>query len=223
MGYSFHLYWELPLPAREVAVTLEVVEAPSVERLYFWALQASFMDGSRSHGAAHLGLQWNPRFPDRKAANWGGYDPEGIVLSGSESVLPSTPQDRNTRDFPWQPGNKYRLRIHPSPASGWRGEVTDLETGIATVVRDLHVGGDRLGRFMVWSEPFCECSDPRCVVAWSDPLAIGLGGDPIAPKAYRVNYKTDGCPNTNSYSENGRVYQATGSERATPQGSLIPV
>jgi hypothetical protein len=181
------------------------------------------MDGSRSHGAAHLGLQWNPRFPDRKAANWGGYDPEGIVLSGSESVLPSTPQDRNTRDFPWQPGNKYRLRIHPSPASGWRGEVTDLETGIATVVRDLHVGGDRLGRFMVWSELFCECSDPRCVVAWSDPLAIGLGGDPIAPKAYRVNYKTDGCPNTNSYSENGRVYQATGSERATPQGSLVPV
>jgi hypothetical protein len=36
-----------------------------------------------------------------------------------------------------------------------------------------------------------------------------------------VNYKTDGCPNTNSYSIDGRVYQATGSERLTPQGALI--
>jgi hypothetical protein len=223
MGYSFHLYWDLPLPAREVAVTLEVVEAPSVERLYFWALQASFMEGSISHGAAHLGLQWNPRFPDRKAANWGGYDPEGVVLSGSESILPSTPQDRNTRDYAWQPGREHRLRIHPSPESGWRGEITDLATGIATVVRDLHVGGDRLRHFVIWSELFCQCSDPRSVVAWSDPVAIGLDGDPITPMAYRVNYKTEGCPNTNVYLEGGRVFQASGSERVTSQGSLIAV
>jgi hypothetical protein len=54
-------------------------------------------------------------------------------------------------------------------------------------------------------------------------MAMGLGGEPTAPRAYRVNYKTDGCPNTNSYSEDGRVLQATGSERVTPQGSLIPV
>jgi hypothetical protein len=145
------------------------------------------------------------------------------VLSGSESVLPSTPQDRNTRDYPWQPGRKYRLRIHPSPERGWRGEINDLETGIATVIRDLHVGGDVLSRFMVWSELFCECSDPRAVVAWSDPMAIGLDRYPIAPMAYRVNYKAEGCPNTNVFSEDGRVYQATGSERVTAQGSLVPV
>ena len=202
-------------------VTLDVVEPPSVDRLYFWALQASFLDGFGSQGAAHLGLQWNPRFPDRRAVNWGGYDPTGVVLSGSESSLPSTPGNRNTRDFPWLAGRKYRLRIHPSPEFGWRGEVTDLETGVATVVRDLHVGGDRLGRFIVWSELFCECTDPRTVVAWSEPLALGLGGEQLAPRAYRVNYKAEGCPNTNAYADGQRVYQATGSERMTPQGSLV--
>jgi hypothetical protein len=223
MGFSFHLYWDLPQPAREVLVTLEVLEPPSVDRLYFWALQASFLDGSGSHGAAHLGLQWNPRFPDRRAVNWGGYDQQGVVLAGSESVLPSAPSDRNTRDFPWLAERRYRLRIHPSPEYGWRGEVTDIETGVATVVRDLHVGGDRLGRIVVWSELFCECSDPRTVVAWSEPVAIGPSGDHLAPRAFRVNYKTDQCPNTNSYSEGGRVCQATGSERVTAQGSLLPV
>jgi hypothetical protein len=222
MGFSFHLYWDLPTPAREVAVTLEVLEPPSVSRLYFWALQASFLDSSGSHGAAHLGLQWNPRYPEHRAVNWGGYDPQGTVLPGSESSLPSTAQNRNTRDFPWLPGRRYRLRIYPAPESGWRGEVIDLETGAVTVVRDLHVGGQHLGHLIVWSELFCECSDPRSVVAWSDPVAVGLQGEHLVPRAYRVNYKAEGCPNTNVYSEGGRVFQATGSERVTPQGSLIP-
>jgi hypothetical protein len=222
MGFSFHLYWDLPTPAREVAVTLEVLEPPSVSRLYFWALQASFLDSSGSHGAAHLGLQWNPRYPEHRAVNWGGYDPQGTVLPGSESSLPSTAQNRNTRDFPWLPGRRYRLRIYPAPESGWRGEVIDLETGAVTVVRDLHVGGQHLGHLIVWSELFCECSDPRTVVAWSDPVAIGLQGEHLVPRAYRVNYKAEGCPNTNVYAEGHRVYQATGSERVTPQGSLIP-
>jgi hypothetical protein len=113
------------------------------------------------------------------------------------------------------------LRIHPSPEAGWRGEVTDLEAGVSTVVRDLDVGGDSLGRVVVWSELFCECSDPRSVVAWSEPVAVGLEGGQIAPRAFRVNYAADGCPNTNVYSDGVRVYQATGSERTAPQGSLI--
>jgi len=46
MGFSFHLSWDLAPPAREVAVTLEVLEPPSVDRLYFWAVQASFLDGA---------------------------------------------------------------------------------------------------------------------------------------------------------------------------------
>jgi hypothetical protein len=221
MGFSFHLYWDLPTPAREVAVTLEVLEPPSVSRLYFWALQASFLDSIGSHGAAHLGLQWNPRYPEHRAVNWGGYDLQGAVLPGSESSLPSTAQNRNTRDFPWLPGRMYRLRIYPSPETGWRGEVIDLETGRVTVVRDLHVDGQRLGHLIVWSELFCECSDPRTVVAWSDPVAIGLQGEHLVPRAYRVNYKAEGCPNTDVYSDGVRVYQATGTERVKAQGSLI--
>jgi hypothetical protein len=221
MSFSFHLSWDLALPAREVAVTLEVLEPPSVDRVYFWAVQASFLDGSGSHGAGHLGLQWNPRFPDHKAINWGGYDPPGAILSGSDSLLPSTPADRNTRDFPWQPGRRYRLRIHPSPEFGWRGEVTDLETGTTTVVRDLHAGGDHLGRVVVWTELFCQCSDPKS--AWSEPAATGLGGELLVPRALRVNYQADGCPNTNVYSDGNRVYQASGSERTTSQGSLVAI
>jgi hypothetical protein len=221
MGFSFHLFWDLASPAREVAVTLEVLEPPAVERLYFWALQVSFLDGSGSQGAAHLGLQWNPRYPDSKAVNWGGYDIHGAVLSGSGSSLPSTPRDPNTRDFPWLPVRRYSLRIYPSPEVGWRGEVTEVDTGVVTVVRDLHVGGDHLGRVAVWSELFCECSDPRTVVGWSEATAVGLSGEDSIPRAFRVNYEAAGCSNTNVYSDDHRVYQATASERNTPQGSLI--
>ncbi|MCX6523597.1 MAG: hypothetical protein NTX58_02345, partial [Actinobacteria bacterium] len=62
---SFHLSWQLPSeedsPITAVAVTLEILEPPSVERLYFWALQADFADENGRHGGgAHLGLQWHP-------------------------------------------------------------------------------------------------------------------------------------------------------------------
>jgi hypothetical protein len=223
MAFSFHLSWDLAPPAREVAVTLEVLEPPSVDRLYFWAVQASFLDSAGSHGAGHLGLQWNPRFPGHTAVNWGGYATQGAILPGSGSALPSTPQDANTRDFPWLAGRKYRLRIYPSPEVGWRGEVTDLDTAVVTVVRDLHAGGDHLGRVVVWTELFCQCSDPRSVVAWSEPVAIALNSEQLIPRAFRVNYQVDGCPNTNVYSDGHRVHQATASERTTPQGSLMMV
>ncbi|MGH8948679.1 MAG: hypothetical protein ACRDXF_07445 [Acidimicrobiia bacterium] len=221
MGFSFHLYWDLVSPAREVAVTIEVLEPPSVDRLYFWALQASFHDRFGPRGAGHLGLQWNPRFPQHTAVNWGGYDIEGPVLPGSGSSLSSAPGDPNTRDFPWLPRRRYRLRIFSSPDIGWRGEVTDVETGVATVVRDLHVGGDHLGRVMMWSELFCQCSDPRSVVGWSEPAAIGLNEEALVPNGLRVNYQADGCLNTNVYTDGHRVCQATGSERVTSQGSTM--
>ena len=223
MGFSFHLYWDLAAPARDVAVTLEVLEPPSVSRLYFWALQASFLDDSGAHGAAHLGLQWNPRFPDHRAVNWGGYDTQGAVLPGSGSALPSAPSDPNTRDFPWLPERKYRLRIYPSPENGWRGEIADTVTGEVSIVRDLYVAGDHLSRFVVWSELFCECSDPRAVVGWSEASAIGLDDERLVPKAFRVNYKANGCPNTNVSWDGQRIYQATASERTTPQGAILSV
>src|ERR1700710_3128770 len=73
---SFHLWWqglEGGAPLVEVAATLEVLRAPTANRLYFWALQASFLSSTGSHGAAHIGLQWNPRHPGSTAVNWGGY------------------------------------------------------------------------------------------------------------------------------------------------------
>ena len=51
---SFHLWWEVPYGERltRASVVLEVLEPPQVDRLYFWALQVSFVkpDG----GGAHL-------------------------------------------------------------------------------------------------------------------------------------------------------------------------
>ena len=98
---SFHLWWEVPSELRftKIAATLEVVDEPIVDRLVFWALQVSFVQPGG--GGAHLGLQHHPRFPASSAANWGGYAPpgEGDLLEGSQSPLPSTPNDPNTRDF----------------------------------------------------------------------------------------------------------------------------
>ena len=139
--------------------------------LYFWALQASFLDGGRSYGAAHIGLQWNPRHPSNAAVNWGGYADTGNVhsiLKGSPSPLPSTPNDPNTRDYPWRPGVPYRLRIS-RVASGWRGEITDVSTGDVQHIRDLYAGGDRLGGFVVWAEVFAACDDPSTIGALVGP------------------------------------------------------
>src|SRR5262245_32230826 len=73
---SFHLWWQGidgGIPLVEVAATIEVLRAPVVDRLYFWALQASFLSAEGVHGAGHVGLQWNPRHAGNRAVNWGGY------------------------------------------------------------------------------------------------------------------------------------------------------
>src|SRR5215471_14402702 len=59
---SFHLTWEVPARRRwiEARALLEVVAAPEVPALVFWALQASFERAGRDGGAGHLGLQWYP-------------------------------------------------------------------------------------------------------------------------------------------------------------------
>ena len=190
---SFHLTWLLG-PGDElvqVSAVLEVVVPPAVDSLYFWALQASFRDRSADRGGAHLGLQWNARHPGGRAANWGGYAPGGGLLAGSASPLPSTPDDPNTRDYPWEPGRPYRLRISPSPdlAGHWQGEVTDLVAGEATVVRHLAAGGDRLSSPMVWSEVFARCDDPSVTVRWSDFEGVTAAGDRVTPRGLSVNYQ----------------------------------
>jgi hypothetical protein len=223
---SFHLRWQLPPGAGHLvaaAVTLEITHPPIVEHLYFWALQVTFPGA----GGAHLGLQWNRAFPNFGAVNWGGYAPDGALLSGTESSLPSTPDDANTRDYPWQPGKAYRLHVHRAAQSIWRGGVTDTATGETATVRDLIAGSTFLTEPMVWSEVFARCDDATVAARWSDFAAVNERGDELAPEALVVNYQshTDGgCANTTSMlDERGGVLQVTNSERTTRQGTGLPL
>ena len=205
------------------SVTVEVVTPPVVDDLYFWALQVAFPGA----GAAHLGLQWNHRHPGFGAANWGGYAADGSLLAGTESPLPSTPADPNTRDYPWERERAYRLRVHRVDEGAWRGEVTDLTTGDATTVRDLMVAASFLGDPMVWSEVFARCDDPSVTVRWSDSEVVTDRGDRFAPAALAVNYQSyadGGCANTTSVPDDrGGVLQITNAERHTPQGTALSI
>ena len=225
---SFHLFWHLEEadPLVEVEAELEVVRPPTVDRLYFWALQVSFLEGHADRGAAHVGLQWNRNHPRSRAVNWGGYAPGGGLLSGSASALPSAPADPNTRDYPWEPGQPYRLRV-AAAAGGrgrWRGEVTDLRAGRTTVIRDLEPGGDRLGHVAVWSEVFARCDHPQVVVRWSGLEARTADHRVVRPAHLSVSYQAreaGGCDNTTVTRDGAGVLQLTNAERAREQGSLV--
>lgn len=229
---SFHLWWEVPYGERlrETSAVLTVLEPPQVDRLYFWALQVSFVkpDG----GGAHLGLQHHPRFPGRRAANWGGYNPshEGGVLPGSVSPLPSTPDDVNTRDFSWEPGRRYRLAVVRVPGLGpggriaWRGTITDTGSGDETHVRDLYSWGEYLRGPVVWTEAFARCDDPPVTARWSDLRAVGEDGSDIVVSAVSVNYQAyeaGGCTNTNVSVDGDGWYQTTAAERVVPTGARL--
>ena len=231
---SFHLVWDIPQrPLQRVEATLEVLEPPAVNRLYFWAMQASFGRDRRMHGAAHLGLQWNPRFPDSTAVNWGGYGPTGTrgLLRGSVSGLPSARNDANTRDYSWTSGRRYRLSIAPAGHGpdelyAWEGAVLDMETGESTVVRHLYTRGAYLLAPMVWSEVFARCEHPRITVRWSGLKAVTLEGDEVVPRAVRVNYQSrmeGGCDNTTVSLDELGILQATASQRQVPQGATLPI
>jgi hypothetical protein len=220
---SLHLGWSLPGGAGHLvsaAVTLEVLTPPAVDQLYFWALQVGFPDA----GAAHLGLQWNHRHPAFGAVNWGGYGADGSLLAGTDSPLPSTPADPNTRDYAWQPERAYRLRVRRADNDAWRGEVTDLATGDTATVRDLLAASSFLADLMVWSEVFARCDDPSVTVRWSDFEVVTETGDRIAPAALAVNYQSyadGGCANTTSVlDDRGGALQMTNTERVTPPGAL---
>jgi hypothetical protein len=208
---SMHLRWDpCPPSLLEVAVTLEIVEPPAVDELYFWALQTSFLDRGRHIGAAHLGLQWHPSHPDGTAVNWGGYRDGAGELDGEHSTLPSAPGNPNTRDFAWRPRTPYRLRISGDGDGWWTGTVSDLTTQDATVVRRLRGGGDALANPMVWSEIFARCDDPGVVVRWSDFSP--------RPERLRPTYQTHedgGCGNTTSRREGDAYLQITNSDRET--------
>jgi hypothetical protein len=219
---SLHLAWELPAdtgPVVAASVVLDVETAPPVPDLYFWALQAGFTGaGGRRHGGGHLGLQWHATHPGSRAVNWGGYGPDGRVLAGSRSSLPSATGNANTRDLWWEPGRPHTLTIEPAPEGGWAGTVDGVR------VRTLDAGGDRLTGLMVWSEVFARCDAPPVAVRWSGFRVVDAAGRVTAPVALRVNYQRradGGCDNTTAALDGDGVRQITGTERRVPQGARL--
>lgn len=209
-----------------MSATFEVLVAAVADRLYFWALQAGFLDGRRSFGAAHTGLQWNQRHPGNTAVNWGGYADTGnvhTVLDGSVSPLPSRPNDPNTRDYPWRPGVPYRFRIFRAPV-GWRCEITDVSSGAVSLIRDLYAGGDRLGGFVVWAEIFAACDDPPTSVRWSDFGVVDAGGAVRRPAAVRLTFPSGGdCPNTDVAPDSRGFVLMTNVTRTHREGDVLQV
>ena len=227
---SFHVWWDVPdVPLASVSVILEVLEPPEASRLAFFAIQASFWSPARHEGGAHTGIQWNPRHPRNLAVNWGGYDRGGAILPGTESSLPSTPLDPNTRDFAWKPGARYRLTIGPrAPGverpSRWPARIEGLDTGEDVVVRYLLCDGDHLRSPVVWSELFTRCDDPPIEVRWSEPSALSLAGEPVPVDRGRVTYQAydaGGCTNTTVESDRVGIVQRSGCERRTAHDSFV--
>jgi len=248
---SFHLIWEMSggsgrregpgrLRLIEVSATLEVLVPPRVRALYFWALQTDFGDGRGIWGGGHAGLQWNARYPDGTAVNWGGYasaEAGGAVLPGSESTLTGFPDDPNTLAYPWLPGRAYRLRVSRSPATpgAWRAEITDVDSAETSVIRDLwspfhppSPGREEDGylvRPIVWSEVFADCDASSVTVRWSDLTALDETGAEIPVEAVRVNYqpaRAGGCPNTSvQVDDTGGILQVTSTPRLVEQGTLL--
>ena len=223
---SFHLHWLPREVLAEVAVTLEIAAKPAVADLYFWALQASFTGSSGISGGAHLGLQWHPSYPGSAAVNWGGYSREGSILEGTDSALPSTLGNANTRDYLWMPEERYRLRIHADGVGWWAGDVTSLATGVTTSVRRLRSDGEGLTLAMVWSEVFARCDAPPAAAVWSDPAGVRLDGSQWRPQSYSITYQREedgGCSNTDVRVLPGGVGQFTGMTRSTPAGAIVTI
>lgn len=226
---SCHFWWETAQPLASASVTVRASVPPDMNRLAFFALQASFWSADRRRGGAHVGLQWHPSYPDRRAVNWGGYDREGRVLPGSESEAPSALGDPNTRDYPWEPESGYRLTIGPrivrNDRVAWPARVRDLATGRETVIRELFCPGDQLRDPVVWAELFCDCDQPGVAVRWSDPRATDGDGRPVPVTGGRVTYQSyedGGCSNTDVSVRDGTVTLRSNHPRRAPHGARLP-
>lgn len=213
---SMHLTWpQSTRPTTKVSAIITIAKAPTVSRLYFWALQAEFLDAAGTTvGAAHLGLQWNPAHPGSTAVNFGGYTENSggaTELTGTESQLPSTPGNANTRDFAWVANRSYQLTISDAHDGWWTGSVTDMTTGTTTVIRQLHGGGVRLGRPTIWTESFAHCEDPSVAATWSQ-----LSPRPTSLLVTYQSFDDGGCTNTNTNTQpSGGVVQRTNTRRTT--------
>jgi hypothetical protein len=217
-GSSLHLAWDVPTgdDLVEASVTLMVPALPSVHRLYFWALQVTFPGGS----GAHLGLQWGADPPRRlHHVNWGGYEASGAELSGGISILPSSFDNPNTRDFDWKAGRPYRLRISRTSA-GWAGWVDD------TMVRCLDAPGETLHSPTVWSEVFANCDHPAVAVYWSGLEVLTRSHRRVPVNSATASYQSrgaGGCDNTSSATDGHAFVQTTNALRRTPPGGTLRV
>ena len=215
---SLHLIWDVPTDEElvEASVSVMVPTLPSVPRLYFWALQVSFPGGA----GAHLGLQWGADAPrSLRHVNWGGYAASGAELSGGAAELSSSFANPNTRDFDWEPGRPYRLRISRA-ASGWAGWVDD------TMIRCLDAPGETLQSPMVWSEVFANCDHPPVSVRWSDLEVLTRSGHRVPVNAAFVGYQSrqdGGCDNTSSDTDGNAFVQTTNTVRTTLKGAMLRV
>lgn len=212
---SFHVWWDAPAAADEVAVTLEVLRRPQVDELFFWALQVSF-----EGGGAHIGLQHHRGYPANSSVNWGGYDASGAILEGSESELPSALGNRNTRTYGWREGAPYRLVVSRGD-HGWDGTVIDLESEESTLVRTLFAPSGSLRSPVVWSEVFAACEEADSSVKWSDFTVIDSSGDRRTINSGKLTYQRNGCANTDSHAVEGGVVQSTGVTRRRFEGQTI--
>lgn len=220
---SFHIWWDTDQQFVSVAATLEIIQAPTADRLYFFALQASFWSATHE-GGAHTGLQWNQRHAGSTAVNWGGYDDRGRVLAGTESSLFSTPNDPNTRDYPWEAATRYRFQIGPVGEHGWPASVTNLETGETTPIRHVPCDGDHLRAPVVWSEVFADCDASPVSVRWSNLSGMAADGREVATTSGRVsyqNYDAGGCTNTTVTVDDAGVVQRSGSNRVTDHNTTV--
>lgn len=215
---SLHLVWDVPTGEAlvEASANLTVPALPRVPRLYFWALQVSFPGGA----GAHLGLQWAADPPGRlRHVNWGGYGPSGAELPGGASILPSSFGNPNTRDFEWEPGRPYQLRISRA-SDGWAGWVDDL------IVRHLDAPGESLQSPMVWSEVFADCDDPSVSVRWSNLEVLTRSDRRVQISEVRTSYQgrdAGGCDNTWSETDGRHFTQTTNATRRSPPGSTLRI
>ena len=228
---SAHLWFEgVPSgPWRSVSATLQIITEPSASHLHFWALQASFTDaGGAAFGAAHTGLQWNPRHPGGRAANWGGYArtaDTSTVLDGTRSTLPGIPGDENTRSFSWTAGVGYQFTISRGER-GWRSTVVDTSTGERTVIRELFAGGDRLSGFVVWMEIFAPCDAPTTLVRWSDlAVADEARGAQHQVRSLRTSFPdvSGACTNNDSRVDDSGWLQLTNDRRTSRTATTLTI
>lgn len=205
---SFHLYWNnLPVTAfNEASVIFRAIQKPALTAdLVYHAMQVSFrqVDGT-TRGGAHTGLQssYTNNNVTKTSVNWGGYDDivgAGATFRGSFPTLPVQGTNYTSPLFAWYPDRDYQFRVFKSPkqnylaaeltAGGdqvageiaWRATVTDLSTGVVTIIRDLLVPNcntvSGMNAPVMWSEDFNTLSAPVATepwdIRWSEPRVDG--------------------------------------------------